>query len=277
MTRFRLVTDFLFEEIQGGCELNDKEVASALTSMGHEVGRTKSAEYSFTESDEKVIVSNFVSLSERNKALLQENGEYIIYEHDHKYLKNRNPALYMGFVAPANQIVNRKFYENAKAVLCQSSFQKEILEKNLGIGNVVNLSGNLWSIESLQLMRELSSSDKNDCCSIMSTSNWHKNTKGSVQYCNEKKLPYQLIGNLPYDEFLRKMGSNKKVVFFPKTPETLSRIVVECRMMGMSAVINKLVGASYEEWFPLKGEALVDVMTEKRKEIPETIVRIFDE
>ena len=61
----------------------------------------------------------------------------------------------------------------------------------------------------------------------------------------------------------------------PKTPETLSRIVVEARIMGMSVVTNKLVGATKEDWFSLKGEELVDVMCLKREEIPNILEEIL--
>ena len=47
-------------------------------------------------------------------------------------------------------------------------------------------------------------------------------------------------------------------MFFPKTPETLSRVIVESRMMGMSVITNNLVGATKEDWYALKGEELID-------------------
>ena len=56
-------------------------------------------------------------------------------------------------------------------------------------------------------------------------------------------------------------------------PETLSRIVVEARMMGCSVITNELVGATSEEWFKLKGEELIDLMVEKR----ETIASILED
>jgi len=64
------------------------------------------------------------------------------------------------------------------------------------------------------------------------------------------------------------LGGNKALVFFPKTPETLSRIVVEARMMDMRVITNKLVGASREDWFKLRGEELIEVMEAKRQQIP---------
>ena len=62
------------------------------------------------------------------------------------------------------------------------------------------------------------------------------------------------------------------MIFFPKTPETLSRIVVEARMMGMSVVTNNLVGVTKEDWFSLKGAELIEVMKEKRESITSTVL-----
>ena len=53
---------------------------------------------------------------------------YIIYEHDHKYLKNRNPSIFPDFKAPPHMIINERFYRCAKAIFCQS----EIMPRSLG-------------------------------------------------------------------------------------------------------------------------------------------------
>ena len=80
---------------------------------------------------------------------------------------------------------------------------------------------------------------------------------------------------MQYKDFLERLGANKFLIFLPKTPETLSRIAVEARMMGMSVVTNKNVGASKEEWFSLKGMELIDVMRSKRSDIPKKILDAF--
>ena len=66
------------------------------------------------------------------------------------------------------------------------------------------------------------------------------------------------------------------MVFFPQTPETLSRIVVEARMMGMAVLTNQNVGATKEPWFNLKGEPLVELMQNKRVEIPEFVKKVLN-
>ena len=157
-------------------------------------------------------------------------------------------------------------------VVCQSSFHEEIVRKNLKLDNITNVGGNLWSEEILDFLATLASTPKIDKCSIMMTDNWHKNTSGAVKYCTSKDLPYELIPASEYKQFLTALGKNKKLVFFPHTPETLSRIVVEARMMAMSTITSQNIGAVREEWFSLKGIELIEYMRSLRGEILELIL-----
>ena len=123
----------------------------------------------------------------------------------------------------------------------------------------------------------MSKVDKKPTCAIMSSTNWHKNTGDAIKLCKAKQWDYDIISPCGYIEFLLRLGEIEKFVFLPKTPETLSRITVEARMMGLSVITNSLVGATKEDWFRLKGEELINVMTKKRKLIPNLIEEIFYE
>tara|TARA_Y100001963_G_scaffold159420_1_gene263018 strand:- start:2675 stop:4153 length:1479 start_codon:yes stop_codon:yes gene_type:complete len=104
----------------------------------------------------------------------------------------------------------------------------------------------------------------------------HKNTSDAVSFCEITKKPYKLISNPNYESFLDQLSDNGRLVFFPKTPETLSRVVVEARMMGMGVTVNKRIGASYEWWYQMKGKALIDIMRAKRNEIKEIVKMSFN-
>ena len=104
----------------------------------------------------------------------------------------------------------------------------------------------------------------------------HKNTLDAIKYFKIKKHDYILVSDLNYYNFLSKMGNNKTFVFFPQTPETLSRVTVEARMMGMSTIVNGKIGASKEPWFKFKGECLIDKMIEKREAIINTIIEVLN-
>jgi|TARA_R110000824_G_scaffold118998_2_gene272835 GT2 family glycosyltransferase len=274
------IADYFTEHVLGGGELNNEELIIILQESGYDVLKVQShlvtLDFLKRHKDDFFIVANFVNLYEHNKEFLKKTS-YIIYEHDHKYLRSRNPATYKNFKAPERDILNYHFYKNAKAVACQSSFHKDIMSKNLNLDNIISLGGNLWSKSSLNKIRELSKKEKKDRYSIMNSQIPHKNTQGTINYCRYKSLDFELISSPDYFTFLEKLGSNKNFIFLPKTPETLSRVVVEARMMGCSVIVNNLIGASGEPWFEMKGEPLIDYMIGKKSEIFSIITKYVDE
>lgn len=273
------IADAFLEDILGGGELNNEELFKMLDKQ-YKVYKVRS--HAVTNAflkdnkDSFFIVSNFINLKDSCIEILSDL-DYIIYEHDHKYIKSRNPAVYEDFIAPKRDIVNLRFYKNAKKVFCQSLLHKNIMQKNINIENIHNLSGNLWSEDNLSVMRILSRKEKKDRYSIMNSLIKHKNTKETAYYCDRKGLQYDLVASSNYNEFLSLLSSNKKFMFLPKTPETLSRVVVEARMMGCVVTTNNLVGAVGEPWFKLKGEELIDYMFKKRKEIFDIVVSLYKE
>lgn len=275
---FVYISDYFSDEVLGGGELNDKELLLILIKRGHKITKYKSN--AVTENiieehkDACFLISNFVFLPQHIMVLLYKK-KYIIYEHDHKYVATRNPALYKDFVCPKQLIVNFDLYKNAKAVFCQSNLHKQIVTKNLELNNTISIGGNLWSIEDLEYMKIILQKEKQNICSILESNINHKNTIGAIEYCNKNKISYTLIKSNNYYEFLNLLGSNKQFCFLPKTPETLSRVVVEARMMGVSVIANKLLGATSEQWFELSGIELIDIMISKREEIVQKIEDIF--
>ena len=110
-------------------------------------------------------------------------------------------------------------------------------------------------------MKEISENlNKKDVCSIMHSPLWTKNTKGAMEHCVRSGMDYELIADKNYKSFLRKICNNNKFMFLPKSPETLSRVCVEAKMLGCKVYTNKLVGANYENWFKKSGDEIVDYM-----------------
>jgi len=280
MSEIVFIADFFADEIPGGGELNNDELAELLKQKGSNVAKIKSINVTPNYlqelgTDTRFIISNFIQLSEESKKVLQNDKAYIIYEHDHKYVKTRNPANYKNFIAPKEEIINFDFYKSAKSILCQTDFHSNIVRSNLHLDNIKSLNGNLWSMPSIKLMARICDLKKAPKYSIMNSDNWHKNTQGAIKLCNSKQWNYELINPSPYAEFVSKLGKNDKFIFLPKTPETLSRIVVESRMMGMSVITNKLVGAINEKWFCHKGQDLINTVIKMRDTIPELVTQSF--
>jgi GT2 family glycosyltransferase len=270
------LADVFADEIPGGGELNNKEVIDLLACAGYDVIRRKcskvTSKFILEHSDHPFVVANFIDLPANCIEVLK-TLRYVIYEHDHKYLSHRNPALYPNLTAGPRDLRYYYFYKNARAILCQSRLHEKILRDNLGLSNVINLGGNVWSLSTLEKLREISKKNKREKYSVMDSPVGHKNTQGAINFCNNKDLEYELISDPTHDDFLKKMGKNKGFVFFPKTPETLSRVVVEARMAGASVVTNELVGAYSEDWIKMKGGRLVDLMISKRDEIVGHLLR----
>lgn len=257
----------------GGAEANDNNLLLFLEKQGHTITRIQSHTFEslineVTVDDTLFLISNFCNLSPRSKTFLVKKARYIIYEHDHKYLRSRNPTRYKEFIAPRDLIINLDFYEASQRVFCQSNFHMNILRKNLGNSvNLHNVSGNLWSEKDLRKISKLSAIRKENSYAILESGVEHKNTKGAVEYCEKNNLNYKLIPPMQYEKFLENLSTNKGLVFLPKTPETLCRVAVEARMMNLEIITNKLLGAKYEKWFSLKGENLINEMNNKFEEV----------
>ena len=269
------IADFFVEHVLGGGELNNEECIKTLEEKGHPVTKIQShlvtPDFIEQNSSNKFIIANFVNLHpECHKALRP--TDYVIYEHDHKYLRSRDPAPYPNFKAPPTELINLDFYRNARAVICQSQFHLDIIQKNTELTNLINLSGNLWPRDSLEIIEYISRKPKQKKCSVLSSPILHKNTKEAVMLCEVKNMEYELVSNPVYKEFLVALGANEKFVFLPKTPETFSRVAVEAKMMNMSLITNKMLGAAGEPWFKLKGQDLIDVVYKMRETIPAKVM-----
>lgn len=262
------ISDFFVDEVSGGAEINDNIFIQELNKkLSVKKIKSENLNFNIANSDSFFIISNFALIDPNIVKFLANKKRYIIYEHDHKYLYYRNPGIYKDFKAPESEIINKFFYENAVAVFSQSKFHKNIIEKNLNINNVISLSGNLWDDDTLDFMKIMNKKDKANKASIMDSDIPHKNTEGSIRYCEIKNIEYDLIQDKNYKSFLSKISDNNSLIFLPQTPETLSRICVEARMSGMKVITNNMVGATHEEWFSMKGEELIEYMRQKRSEI----------
>ena len=105
------LADFFAEHVSGGAEIYDNVLITELEKRGIKVCKFRCAEFTlkhlnlYMKMNFKFIISNFISLPESVKKVLQVYGDkYVIIEHDHKYLKERNPALYKDFKAPSMRL-----------------------------------------------------------------------------------------------------------------------------------------------------------------------------
>lgn len=254
-------SDFFDTEIVGGAEKNDAVLVKYLQESGIDVEsvHTYHIDPRLEEAD-FIIVSNFIRLSTHAKRYLMAKGNYLIYEHDHKYVRNRNPAAYSGYRIPESQLINVPFYQNAKHVVVLSTLCKKVMEENLDLTNIHNISCSLWSQESLQLLRKIQPTEKRHKYAIMDSSNPVKGKRQALQYCEQKSITaYSIPPTHVYEDFLNNLAECENLIFFPQVLETFSRLCAEAKMMECGVMtIAPMVGFFSEDFSHLKGEALID-------------------
>jgi len=276
--RVAFISDlFLSDGIVGGAELVNDCLIMHLRERGHEVQPIHSHAKIDFSLYEFFIISNFINMPDNVKEALYDK-RYIIYEHDHKYLRNRNPSSFPDFRAPPHMIINEKFYRCAKAVFCQSKIHAEVIKKNLAIRNVINTGCSLWHSEQLNVLRKHCDNEKNNLYAILDSSNPIKGTSEAENYCLQNNMPYEKIPFSEFDKFAETLSSYSGLVFFPKTLETFCRVVAEARMLNCKLITNGLNGCASEDWFPeYRGSSLISFVESRQKEIVDKVCNIMSQ
>jgi glycosyltransferase involved in cell wall biosynthesis len=262
MKRVIWIADVYAAQSAGGAELVNEVMIGGLESLGWTVERTYSSqitpEYIRENLDSKFVVGHFLQLNRPSFQTLIDEADYILYEHDHKYVVTRDPSVFPDYLAPWRAIVNSMLYRNAKAVLCQSNLHAQVVRKNLMLSNIVDMNCSLWSEHELSVLKENCDVEKNNKAFVLNSNNPIKGTAAAVAWCQANKVDYDLHGPLEHEELMKTMAKYEKVVFFPQTLESFNRFVVEARALNCQLVTNEKNGATHQEWFgTLKGDALI--------------------
>tara|TARA_Y100001963_G_scaffold158098_1_gene256511 strand:+ start:562 stop:1398 length:837 start_codon:yes stop_codon:yes gene_type:complete len=262
------VADLYSHQINGGGENNDAVLINYLRDQGVDVklAHTQELNPAAVDAHDTLIVSNFVLLSEEMKAYISANADYIIYEHDHKYVRTRDPSKFHAFLAPPEHLINVDFYRKARKVVVLSQICKEVIEKNLQLTNVHNIGTSLWSKEKFEFIRS-AQKDKNKEYAVVNSTNPTKGTPAAVKFCTEKALQFEFIGSTDQYTFLRELAQFKVLVFIPQVLETFCRLVAEAKMLDCKVYTKKaLIGFMSESIGNQSGEELIDSL-EKRTNV----------
>lgn len=276
MKKIKLISDYFVEDMTGGACLCDEEMYEVLKSK-FKIEKIKSKNLKLRdllEEDCHFLVSNFFHIHPEFLSYISENLEYSHYAHDYKFVQHTNPNLYENFLVPKSDLINLDFFKNSKMIFCQSDFQKNIYDKNI-TGKTVNLSGNYFSDKTLEILSSKTSIPKNGKTAIIDSPYPQKGVKESILYCKENNLEYEIISSKSNEEFVNILSAFSSLCFLPNTPETLCRVVVEAKMMGLEVITNDLVGAKHEPWFKLDARDLCDYFYNFKIESLKTISNII--
>lgn len=261
MKKFLFISDMEIGSSTRGAESNDQVIYNELpcefmTTVDFNMLQPKYERY---------LISNFSGLSERSKDYLL-NKKYSHIAHDFLFCKSRNPGLYLGY--EVNDPINVEFLQKAEFIYCQSQLQEKIFNLNQ-FSNTVNLSGNLWTDDQLDLMVKLGESKKKARAAVIDHP--YKGTNESIQLCRNLKIPFDKIGSMDYSSFMKTLAEYSVYVFTPPIIETFCRVLIEAKIMGVVPITTDICGAVHESFYELEGKDLADEMKEKRRKILLTI------
>lgn len=263
----------------GGAECNNHEIIKLLNSSGIKCDFLTTHEFNnkagFINDYDLYIVSNFYFISETAKNFLY-SKKYIITEHDYKFVRERNPCFFPNLTVPSDRIIHADFYRNAKFVLVQSDFQKQVFGRSIKLDNIINFSGNLWSDDTLDLILSLSKTPKNGKAAILGEDDYGiKGRDISIEFCKKVHLKYELLLKTDHHSFLKNLSKYSTYVFFPRSPETLSRVSIEARLMGLSVITSDYTAAVHESFFDYESNRMIQYIKDKPKQILKLITDVL--
>ncbi|NBP57725.1 hypothetical protein EBU71_14565 [bacterium] len=259
-TEVIFVADFFASDITGGAELTSEALIKTCQKKWFKVhSHSLNSSMIIKNKDKLWILFNWSGLNFNIIAnLVTNNCNVIVIEYDFKYCQYRSSHLhrlqtkencnchttdYGKFVA--------NFYRYAKHVFFMSEKQKEqydFLFPEIKIKGTILSS--IWNDSDFKVFRNIRANRKtNNKWAILKGGSWIKNQQVTEEFAKSNNLEYELIGGLPYEEFLMKLGSFKGLIFHPAGFDTCPRLVVEAKLMGLELSLNDNVQHKDESWF----------------------------
>jgi len=274
MKKIVFISDYFSNEITGGAELCNDALIENYLKLHYEVTKIKSinVDHKFLNDKKECffIIANYMQLNQSIKdILIQKDYRYVIYEHDHKYLKCNNPALFDNYLANEEQIQNLNFCSKAIAILCQSKLHSQIVFKNTLLKNIINLGGNVWSKQHVKILKNNIKTEEQKTINnvIYNSKNLNKGTYQTTQYCKQNNIEFSFIENSDYETFINQLSNCKKLIFFPTWIETFNRLTVEAKVLNCKIKTNNYLGCASEGFLAFNGIELLEKMEDQMQNI----------
>ncbi|MEJ5349311.1 MAG: glycosyltransferase [Desulfosoma sp.] len=263
--RVLFVADFFLRDmvIPGGAERNDDVLTDKLRKRNIYVETIRCGDLNnnlhVLRGFDVILIGNFTGLSDVAVKAIQQH-KYIIYEHDHKYVRGRDPSVFPGFKIPDWAIINREFYAKAHKVIVLSTLCKYIIENALNIPNVINIGTSLWSDEELDHLSSLCARKvpKNNKFAVLGSRSKIKGTREAIEWCQLNCVDYEVLPPKPWKHLVECLSKYKGLVFMPQVCETFNRLVVEAKSLGCRVITNEsMIGAASESLWEMSGFQLL--------------------
>lgn len=196
-------------------------------------------------------------------SLVNEKCRFSFVEYDYKLCRYRSSHLHELQEKKSCNCHNEKhgkfveaFYSRAEFVYFMSEGQRQeyfrLFPRMKQNENKYIIQSSVWTdkhLETLRNLRETSKENKINKWAVLSGATWIKDQQGTEQYCKNNNIEYDLIGGLPYEDFIKKLSQYRGLIFKPKGFDTAPRIVIESKLLGLKLDLNSNVQHSTESWF----------------------------
>ena len=104
---------------------------------------------------------------------------------------------------------------------------------------------------------------KSDKWVVLGSRSWVKGLNETESHCKENGYDYDVLWNLPYQQFLEKLAVSKGLCFKPTGLDTCPRMVIEAKLLDCELDMNENVQHHQEEWFNKNYQEVVDYLKER--------------
>tara|TARA_R100000808_G_C2155395_1_gene167777 strand:+ start:5546 stop:7192 length:1647 start_codon:yes stop_codon:yes gene_type:complete len=253
------VSDFFKEDHAGGAELTSEaliEKCPLPVIKLHSHHCTKKHMHSYK--DYHWVFGNFYNLDTSLLLHAYKNLEYSVIEYDYKFCKFRCEELHE--MAEGKCECHKEshgklisiFFKGAKSLWWMSQGQRDKYHSKFPFlknkeSYVLSSIFSLDTLKYISLLKE--KKGHTNKWLIMNSSSKIKGVREAIEYAIENNLEYELVGDLPHKEFLKKMQACRGLLFLPIGSDTCPRMVIEAKLLGKELIINDHVQHKDETWF----------------------------
>jgi len=273
------VNDMFIEDYVGGAELSLETLIETCES--DKIVKVRTAELSDflidSNREAKWVFGNIANASNETLGkVVSSSLNYSFVEFDYKFCKHRNPKLYEMVEGTSCDYKNTErgkvltdFVNSAQSVFFMSSEQMDLHKAslpNIKNKNMLVLSS-LFNEDFFKFIDHVrgNSSGKNDKWIVLGSRSWVKGLNETESHCKEEGYDYEVLWNLPYQQFLEKMSESKGLCFKPTGLDTCPRMVIEAKLLGCELDLNDAVQHCSEEWFNSPYEEVVEYLRSRPK------------
>jgi hypothetical protein len=259
-TEIIFVADLFASDLTGGAELTSEALIAKCNKQYFKLHSHSLTQAMVNKNKDKTwILLNWKGADiQAVFTLFQNECKVYFVEYDYKYCEFRSSHLHKlqtGKDCDCHTSQHGKLiaalYQASKHVFFMSQKQKEEYEiKFPEIKLKASVLSSVWNEEDIRMLNQIKINRvSNGKWAILKGGSWIKNQAATEAYAKSKGLPYELVGGLPYQEFINELGKYEGLIFHPAGFDTCPRLVIEAKLMGLKLDLNENVQHKDEPWF----------------------------